>query len=71
MRLLSKDPGSKFRSIAEVAVDRRATVDEIPALGDRGLPKLWRRSMTAGISNTFLFPSAVIDRRYSLPKLPD
>jgi RNA polymerase sigma-70 factor (ECF subfamily) len=34
-----KEPRSKLRGISEVAVDRRATVQEISALGDRGLPQ--------------------------------
>jgi hypothetical protein len=39
MKILIKNMGAKLRGISEVAVDRRATVQQIPALGDRGLSK--------------------------------
>ncbi len=39
MKSLVKNPATSCETLSEVAVDRRATVQQIPALGDRGLPK--------------------------------
>jgi hypothetical protein len=41
-------------SISEIAVDRRATVRSIPALGDRGLPKAQPGNIRSLLKRLFL-----------------